>query len=142
MNKKDDEHRGSHPIHRKIRRHWSWKDKPFSKGQALIDLILRATYDYGEVNIQGKKIELHTGQMFISEYGLMDDWGWSRDRVRRFLLSMEKDDMIIQRTIKLSRHPSSVDAGKSVGKVLTLINYERLHRDAFKKQKKELKKEK
>ena len=142
MNIKDDEHRGSHPLHRKIRRHWIWKDKPFSKGQAFIDLILRATFSYGKIEVGGKIIELHTGQLFISEYSLMNDWGWSRDRVRRFLLSMEKDDMIIQRTIKLSKHPASDDAGKAVGKIITLLNYERLHRDAFKKQEKELKKEK
>lgn len=142
MRIKDDEHRGSHPIYRKIRRHWIWKDKPFSKGQAFIDLILRATYDYGEVNIQGKKIELHAGQLFISELNFMNDWDWSRDKIRRFLLSMEKDDMIIQRTIKLSRHPADPNAGKAVGKVITLLNFERLHRDAFKKQEKELKKNK
>lgn len=142
MKRKDDEYRGSHPVHRKLRRHWTWKDKPFNRGAALVDLILRATFSYGKIEIGGKIIELHTGQIFISEYGLMNDWGWSRDRVRRFLLIMEKDDMIIQRTIKLAKNPLDPNAGKAIGKVITLLNFERLHKEAFKKQEKELKKEK
>ncbi len=142
MNRKDDEYRGSHPLHRKLRRHWAWKDKPFNKGAALVDLILRATFNYGKIEVGGKIIELHTGQIFVSEHNLASDWGWHRKKVRRFFSTMEKDDMIIQRTIKLSKHPSDPDAGKSIGKVLTLLNYERLHKEAFKKQEKELKKEK
>ena len=139
MNIKDDEHRGSHPIHRKIRRHWIWKDKPFSKGQAFIDLILRATFSYGKIEIGGKIIELHTGQIFVSEHNLSSDWGWHRKKVRRFFSTMEKDEMILQRTIKLSKHPADPYAGKSIGKIITLLNYERFHKEAFKKQEKELK---
>lgn len=139
MNGKNDEYRGSHPIWRKLRRHWTWKDKPFCKGAALIDLILRATFSYGKIEVGGKIIELHIGQIFVSELNLMKDWGWSRDKIRRFFSTMEKDEMIIQRTIKLSKHPADPNAGKAVGKIITLLNYERLHKDAFKKQEKELK---
>lgn len=33
------------PLNRSIQKHWLWNEKPFSKGQAWIDLILLANYE-------------------------------------------------------------------------------------------------
>lgn len=31
-------------LHRKITDHWLWEDKPFARGQAMIDLLILAGY--------------------------------------------------------------------------------------------------
>jgi hypothetical protein len=32
-------------LHRKITDHWLWEDKPFARGQAMIDLLILAGYN-------------------------------------------------------------------------------------------------
>jgi len=77
--------------------HWLWQDKPFAKGQAVIDLILMSKEEY--YYIRNKKIKLPIGQLVTSEPDLSSRWGWSRTKVRIFLERMEGDSLI-----KLERH--------------------------------------
>ncbi|MCP3964730.1 MAG: hypothetical protein GY718_00030, partial [Lentisphaerae bacterium] len=90
--------RGYISLHRKILESWLWNEKPFSKGQAWIDLLMCAAYTDTEIFIRQSLIELKRGQQARSESGLAKNWGWSRDKTRRFLKLLVEKGMIIQQT--------------------------------------------
>ena len=71
-------------LFRKLRDNPIWKKKPFSKGQAWVDLLLRANYREGKVMVGNKVITVLPSQVFTSEKHLAEDWGWSRQKVRHF----------------------------------------------------------
>lgn len=92
-------------VHRTIQDHWLWDDKPFSKGQAWIDMILTANYKdekftYKDVVIEGKR-----GTVYRSISSLAARWGWSRDKARRFLKQLESDGMI---AVHASTHQTTI----------------------------------
>lgn len=66
-------------IWRRLRDSKVWKIKPYSPGQAWVDLILRATLIYNE------KGEVVSGEVKTSYLKLSRDWGWSVSRVKTFL---------------------------------------------------------
>jgi len=79
--------KGYAPVPRIIRDYSGWREKPFSKGQALTDLFLRATYDREKV----RGVLLMRGQLLITIKGQAKEWGWSRDKVRYFLAELERN---------------------------------------------------
>lgn len=83
-------------LYRKLQDHWLWQDKPFSKGQAWIDLILMANYKDGSVIFDNGKIEVKAGSFVTSLRKLADRWGWSISKVSRFLFLLENEKMLIQ----------------------------------------------
>jgi hypothetical protein len=107
-----------HPIMRSILDHWLWKDKPFSKGQAWIDMILLAHHNPSKRMISGQMVPMTEGQLAWPKYKLADRWGWSRDKVERFVSCLEADEMLRQETSQLTT-------------VITLLNYARLRQVAF-----------
>ena len=62
-------------IHRDILYHEIWSDKPFSKGQAWIDLILLANHSDNKCMVGNKVEEIKRGSFITSELKLMDRWG-------------------------------------------------------------------
>ncbi|MCP3965983.1 MAG: hypothetical protein GY718_06450 [Lentisphaerae bacterium] len=95
-------YRGYISLHRKILESWLWNEKPFSKGQAWVDLLMRAAYTDTEVFIRQSLIELKRGQQARSESCLATNWGWSRNKTRRFLKVLVGKGMIIQQTNSLT----------------------------------------
>lgn len=83
-------------MHRSILEHWLWKDKPFSRGQAWIDLLLLANHDDGKVMFNGELITVKRGEHLTSILKLSDRWGWGRKKVSKFLDDLESDEMITQ----------------------------------------------
>ena len=83
-------------IHRTILNHWIWQIKPFSKGQAWIDLLLMANHDDNDIAIGNEILNVQRGAFVTSELKLMDRWGWSKSKVRAFLKLLEKEKMIIK----------------------------------------------
>ena len=83
-------------VYRDIRDHWIWKDKPFSRGQAWIDLIML-------MNHEDKKFPFMGAPVLVKK-------GWSKMKVSRFLDVLEGDGMLIQKR----------DSKKTL---ITLINY-------------------
>jgi hypothetical protein len=81
-------------IWRQLRDNWTWKEFPFSSGQAWVDLIMRAAWKKHTVTYQKQLIELRRGQHATSERQLGRDWGWSRNRVKSFLKRCEQSRMI------------------------------------------------
>lgn len=82
-------------IHREIMDHWIWQDKPVSKGQAWVDLILLANYKNEKFSYKDKVVEGKRGSVYRSITYLAERWGWGRDKATRFLHQLEADGMIV-----------------------------------------------
>lgn len=61
-----------------------WLQKPFTDGQALVDLLLRVTF---KTHTVGSKRFL-AGCVYTSTKALSDRWGWTYEQVRWFLKKM------------------------------------------------------
>jgi len=81
-------------LHRQIQDHYLWKDKPFTMGQAWIDMLLRANHEKARVLYRREFYEIDRGQFIRTERDLAHDWGWSRSKITRFLVLLKKDLMI------------------------------------------------
>lgn len=81
-------------LHRQIQEHWLWQDKPFSKGQAWIDLLLLVNYEDNKFLLGNELIEVKRGSRITSIRKLCDRWGWSNTKVKKFLEILEKDKML------------------------------------------------
>ena len=81
-------------VWRKLSTNKFWLEKPFSKGQAWIDLIMFATQSTHISTRNGEQITYKAGYVYESIVGLADRWGWSRPRVYRFLEQLKNDEMI------------------------------------------------
>ncbi len=81
-------------ISRQLTEHWLWEDKPFTKGQAWVDLILLVNHEDNEF-LHGNQItNVKRGSRITSIKKLADRWGWSRKKVFDFLSVLEKEHMI------------------------------------------------
>ena len=85
-------------LHRKIQCHWLWDDKPFSKGQAWIDLLLLANHADKKFLLGNELIDCKAGSFITSELKLMERWGWGKTKTRAFLDVLQKDGMITKKT--------------------------------------------
>ena len=97
-------------LDRQITDNWIWEDKPFAYGQAWIDMLLMANHSDKKVLIDKAPVEVEKGTFITSELKLMDRWGWSKSKVRRFLELLQNDKMIVKKT----------DQKKTT---ITLVNY-------------------
>lgn len=97
-------------INRAVCEHYLWSDKPFTKGQAWIDLIIHANHKDTKIEIKGTVYHIKRGQQARSELTLAKEWGWSRGKIRRFLKMLKSDLMIVQRA---EQHTS----------IITICNY-------------------
>lgn len=98
-------------IYRQIQDSWLWEEKPFTKGQAWIDMLLEANHKSNKVPIGNELVEVKRGQKLWSILDMADRWGWSRKKVSNFLNLLESDGMIKQkRTTKYT--------------LITIVNYD------------------
>lgn len=89
-----------------------WLSEPFTKGQAWVDLIGRASYKDGN--------QIRRGEILSTERELAARWRWTRKKVRCFLQSLENAGMI-KRTIQgPSEGPKK---GPKQGTSILLENY-------------------
>ncbi|MFT8352420.1 hypothetical protein [Clostridium saccharoperbutylacetonicum] len=112
---------GWQKIYRDIQDHWLWEDKPFSRGQAWIDLILTVNHEDNKALIDGELLEVKRGSKITSLRKLADQWGWSTTKVKKFLEQLEKDKMITYKSDNkktfLTIENYSVYQGREVGEV-------------------------
>lgn len=107
-----DKKKGFVPVYRAIQDHWLWNnDEPFSKGQAWIDLMLSVNHEEKKILINGRVVVIKPGQRWTSYRTLAKSWGWSKDRVKRYIKLLKSDGMILT-----DETPS--------GTLLTLTNWE------------------
>jgi DNA replication protein DnaD len=98
-------------LHRKILDCWIWNDKPFDKGRAWIDLLLLATHKDKKMYIDNSIYIVERGSFFTSILKLADRWGWSKNKVVRFLDVLESEQMLYTKRTKN-------------GTLVTLVKYE------------------
>lgn len=85
-------------IHRKLQEHWIWNEKrKFSKFEAWIDILLRASHKDTKTMLNGKVVLVNKGNFITSEVKLAEKWNWDRSTVRKFLKILE-DEKMIQRS--------------------------------------------
>ena len=81
-------------VDRSLMDNWIWREKPFSKGQAWIDLIMMANHKDTKCARKGKIIVFKRGEVNRSLSSLAQKWGWDRRTVSRFLAVLESDGMV------------------------------------------------
>ena len=87
--------RGWISVHRKIREcKYIWDDKPFSRGQAWIDLLLMVNHEDKEILFNGCYRKIERGQTLTSVVKLSDQWGWSRKKTTNFLNALKMAQMV------------------------------------------------
>lgn len=82
------------PLYRSLQAHWLWQEKPFSKGQAWIDLLMSANHTDKKQMLRGKVVTCKRGDVNLSMLELSKKWGWDRSKVKRFLETLEADGMV------------------------------------------------
>ena len=97
-------------IHRQLQDNPLWTCESFTRGQAWIDLLLLASHKDTFFYKRGVKISLKRGQVGVSGKGLSERWGWSRTKVNKFLLELEKEHQIGQQK-------------NNVTQIVTIVNY-------------------
>lgn len=102
---------GYFQIHRKIQDHWLWKDKPYSKGQAWIDMILLANHKDKKTTYGNQVIKVKRGEFVRTERDLANRWGWSQPTTHRFLKVLKNESMIDKKVNQSTNH-------------ITICNYE------------------
>lgn len=87
-------------LHRKILNNPYLNDKPFCRGFAWNVLLLLTNRKVGYIEVKnGQKIKLMRGDCGYSQKALADIFGWSRGKVKRFLIELEKRKMIQQKIV-------------------------------------------
>lgn len=97
-------------LDRGILDHWLWTKKPFSEGQAWIDLLLLANIADKKTSYKGKIITCKRGDVNYSITWLAERWKWSRDKTRNYLRLLEDDGMV---TLNATTHRTTI----------TIVNY-------------------
>lgn len=81
-------------LHRKLATNDIWLEKPFSKGQAWIDLLMFATQTTHKSVRKNSNVTYKAGYVYESISYLADRWGWSRSKVYRFYSVLENSGMV------------------------------------------------
>ena len=81
-------------LSRNIQDNFLWDEVPFTKAQAWIDLLLSASHKDQVVSVNGKPKTIKKGQVWTSQMRLEKRWGWSKNKVRRFLALLTEQQMI------------------------------------------------
>lgn len=87
-----------------------WNEKPFSKGQAWIDILLNVHWKNGYDWVGGRKRFARPGQYWITNRTLAERWGWTLSAVERFLAKLTDTERITL-------------SGTPYGTLLTLKNW-------------------
>ena len=119
-------------LDRGLKKNSLWLEKPFSKGQAWVDLLLLAQGVEVDKHYRGRIQHQDPGTVYTSILYLTDRWGWSRNKVYRFLKSLEQAEMIsfvvqkpsdtVGETIKRTRNGTY--SGTTNGTIISIVNWE------------------
>lgn len=79
--------------------HYLWSEtRTFSKAEAFLDLIQRASFAEHKQLIDGQLITLERGEQIASVRYLAKRWAWSKGKVKRFLDGLAHDQMVSRKT--------------------------------------------
>lgn len=97
-------------LYRSITDHWLWENKPFSKGQAWIDLLMFVYRFDSKEPIDGQIQVTKAGSRWTGYRELGERWGWGRHKVHDFLKLLESDKMVELKS-------------NTKGTLVTIVNY-------------------
>lgn len=83
-------------VYRDVWDSWVWEEKPFSRGQAWIDLLMMVNHADREAFYNGHVFVVKRGSRITSLRNLAERWGWSMHKVSDFLNELESSGMIAQ----------------------------------------------
>ena len=95
-------------LHRKITNNWIWEDP--EKLRAWLDILLMVNHESRQIPYNGHIVTIKAGQKLTSLAKLSERWGWSRNRVDRFLRLLDEAEMVTA-----NRTPN--------GTLLTVVNW-------------------
>lgn len=99
-------------IHRKIKDHWLFTEKRvYSKFEAWNFILLSCAFNDRKVVTGTHLIDIKRGQYMTTETVLMNEFQWSKSKLRSFLRLLERDEMILKES----------DRKKTI---ITVIKYE------------------
>ena len=81
-------------MHCQLAHHDLWLMEPFTRGQAWVDLLMLAQTKPGWIIVRGISVDLDRGQVGYSELSLSERWKWSRNKVRLFIDTLRKRQMV------------------------------------------------
>ena len=106
-------------LYRQLAENPIWLIKPFSEGQAWVDLLMITTFDSGFIKTKnGTIIKLNSGQCGFSQLTLSERWGWSRGKVNRYLKLLESERMIQQKIVANTT-------------IINILNYDNFQNDTI-----------
>lgn len=84
-------------LHKQILESKSWQRKPFDPARAFIDILLRANHKPSTAVIKYKSYEVDRGELLTSEVKLAERFGWSREKLRRWMMELKRDSTLDSR---------------------------------------------
>lgn len=111
-------------IDRGLKNNALWTEKPFSKGQAWVDLLILAQGIDRDVLVRGKVQKQKRGNVYTSIVFLANRWGWSRNKVYRFLEDLANAGMIVIQGWTGNGTPDGTRSGTQNGTVITIENWD------------------
>ncbi len=119
--------RGYIHVWRAIQDNPLWKAKPFSKGQAWIDLLMMAQHSDDDIHLsKGFIIEARRGDVLYGLDYLSKRWGWGKPKVIRFKAHLINQGMVFDVSAKRKvKHERNETEMKSYPKfnILSIQNY-------------------
>lgn len=104
-----------------------WLERPFSKGQAWVDLLMLAQGVDREKMYRGRVQNQKPGTVYTSILYLTKRWGWSRSRVYRFFEDLMKDKMIVvhgwTQNDTQKRTQNDTNKGTTNGTIVSIVNW-------------------
>jgi hypothetical protein len=82
-------------LHRQFQDHWLWGEpRKYSKAEAWLDILMSAAHKEYKAVINENIITCERGEWIASIRFLQKRWQWSNSKIVKFLLVLEKDDML------------------------------------------------
>jgi DNA-binding Lrp family transcriptional regulator len=116
-------------LNRKLLDNPMWLERPFSKGQAWVDLLLLANHkvDGFTTRKRGVVFNLQPGDVPHSLQSLEKRWGWSEMKVRRFIDELNEDGMIEKKRVAFNDKSDTKNNTKSDTRpmILSICNWKK-----------------
>ena len=87
----------------------AFPEEPFSRREAFLDLVQRATYKQITIPVKGGVATIERGELIVSIRKLAARWGWSKSKVEKVLDEFVSQQRIGHRTDGLTTVLSITD---------------------------------
>jgi hypothetical protein len=109
-------------VYRSLLEHALWTGERFSRGQAWVDLVLKAAYADRESFATHGPARIERGQVLTTQTALAGRWKWDRETVHLYLRVLERHSMI--------RFETSKDTSTGYT-LITICNYEKFQSNDY-----------